>query len=111
MSAMVRAPSAAIDWPSAPTRFSLPSVTWAGPSRIRSRLPAVPTRIRVPLGSVGEGAAIPQFAPHAAIGDDRHVSPSLGEEHVAGGGDITDRGHLRHAEPEDFASRTRGAGP
>ena len=50
MSRIVRAPSAAIDWRSAPTRFSEPSVTWAGPSRIRSTDPRVPTLIRVPRG-------------------------------------------------------------
>ena len=41
----------------------MPSVTWAGPSRIRSSVPIVPTLMRVPRGSVGEGAAIPQFVP------------------------------------------------
>src|SRR5215211_6577445 len=98
MSAMVRAPSAAIDWRSAPTRFSLPSVTWAGPSRIRSRLPTVPTRIRVPRGSfLGARQGRPQHerigpggdrlgeltaASHAAIGDNLHVPAALGEEHV-----------------------------
>ena len=40
-----------------------PSVTWAGPSRIRSSDPTVPTLIRVPRGSVGDGAAMPQFMP------------------------------------------------
>jgi hypothetical protein len=62
-SRIVRAPSAAIDWRSAPTRFSEPSVAWAGPSRIRSSEPIVPTLILVPRGSVGDGAAIPQFVP------------------------------------------------
>ena len=38
-------------------------MTWAGPSRIRSSGPTVPTLIRVPRGSVGDGAAIPQFVP------------------------------------------------
>src|SRR6185436_20598046 len=50
MSRIVRAPSAAIDWRKAPTRFSEPSVRWAGPSRIRSSVPTVPTWMRVPRG-------------------------------------------------------------
>ena len=41
----------------------MPSVTWAGPNRIRSSVPVVPTLIRVPRGSVGDGAAMPQFVP------------------------------------------------
>ena len=44
-------------------RFSDPSVTCAGPNRMRSSGPTVPTLIRVPRGSVGDGAAIPQFVP------------------------------------------------
>ena len=52
-----------MDWRSAPTRFSDASVTRAGPNRIRSRVPTVPTLIRVPRGRVGEGAAMPQFVP------------------------------------------------
>src|SRR5439155_18706206 len=63
ISAMVRAPSAAIDWRSAPTRFCVPWLVAAGPKRICSRGSSSPTRIRVPRGSVGEGAAIPQLMP------------------------------------------------
>ena len=63
MSAIVLAPRAAIDWRSAPTRFCVPSVTCDGPLRIWSSGPDVPTRIRVPRGRTGDGAAMPQLVP------------------------------------------------
>ena len=117
--AIVRAPSAAIDWRSAPTRFSEPSVTCAGPNRIRSSGPTVPTLIRVPRGSVGEGAAMPQFVPRPgasaarASGEPEHqrvragrdrlgqlaaaTHPAVGDDrHVAAGlGEDTRRGPPR----------------
>src|SRR6476469_9164362 len=132
MSRIVRAPSAAIDWRSAPTRFSDPSVTWAGPRRIRSSDPTVPTLIRVPRGRVGDGAAIPQFVPrpgassarasgepsirtfapaaHPAVGDDRDVAARLSVICVAGSRDVADGGDLGHADAEDLAGRAGGAG-
>jgi len=57
VTSLMRAPSAAIDSRKAPIRFSDPSVALAGPSRIRSTLPTVPTRIRVPRGSTASGTA------------------------------------------------------
>ena len=52
-----------MDWRSAPTRFCEPSLTVAGPNRIFSSEPTVPTLIRVPRGRTGDGAAMPQFVP------------------------------------------------
>ena len=56
ISRIVRAPSAAIDWRRAPTRFWVPFVVSAGPNRICSSGRRSPIRIRVPRRSVGEGA-------------------------------------------------------
>jgi hypothetical protein len=51
------------------------------PNRMRSIEPTVPTRMRVPRGSVGDGAAMPQFVPppgasSARASGDRSLSTS-----------------------------------
>ena len=63
-----------------------PSVTWAGPSRIRSSEPTVPTLMRVPRGSVGDGAAMPQFVPRPGrlLGAGQRRAD---HQHVRAGGD------------------------
>ena len=83
---MSTAPSAAIDWRSAPTRFSVPSVTRDGPNRMRSSEPTVPTWMRVPRGSVGEGAAMPQLVPRpgASVGARQRRAQ---HERIGAGGD------------------------
>ena len=60
---MVFAPRVPILVFSAPKRLWVPSSNLAGPLRICSKLPVVPTLIRVPLGSTGLGVAIPQWKP------------------------------------------------
>src|SRR6266581_2749907 len=116
MSRSVRAPSAAIDWRSAPTRFCEPSLTVAGPNRIFSSEPTVPTLIRVPRGRTGDGAAMPQFTPRpgasaarATVGDDGHVAAGLSLERISRRGDVRDGGHLGHADAQHLAGRAGGA--
>ena len=47
----------------APSRLWVPSSSWAGPRRICSRVPVVPTLMRVPRGRTGLGVAMPQWYP------------------------------------------------
>src|SRR4029079_1713640 len=63
ISSIVGAPSAVIDWRTAPTRFWVPCVVAAGPNRICSSGSCSPMRIPVPRGSARDGAAMPQLKP------------------------------------------------
>ena len=112
ISRIERAPRAAIDWRSAPTRFSEPSVTLAGPNRIRSSEPSVPTLIRVPRGRVAEGAAMPQFVPRpgasAGAGQGRADHQGVG----AGGdrlGQLAAPAHAAVGDHRDVAARLGGS--
>src|SRR6266496_4991467 len=53
----------------APTKFWLPSSTSAGPNRICSSEPVAPTLMRVPLGRLACGVAIPQWYPQPGASD------------------------------------------
>src|SRR5262249_32050403 len=59
-SRMFCAPTEPIQVRMAPTRFSVPSSVKAGPNRISSSDPTMPTRMRVPRGRFRLGVAIPQ---------------------------------------------------
>src|SRR5262249_35921013 len=60
-SRMLRAPTEPMHVRMAPTRLRVPSSVKAGPNRICSSEPAIPTRIRVPRGRFWCGVAIPQW--------------------------------------------------
>ena len=60
-----------------PSRFWVPSSREAGPRRIFSRLPVVPTLMRVPRGSTGLGVAMPQWKPRPGASADRAIGEPI----------------------------------
>src|SRR4030095_14474578 len=64
-----RAPTLPMQVVIAPTKFWLPSSTSAGPNRICFSEPVAPTLMRVPLGRLACGVAIPQWYPQPGASD------------------------------------------